>query len=268
MTPPRLFEEYAGHFWGILETRDYMRARFAHVEGLMKVKDYAAIDAALDHLLDMLRLCRSDNVGVRDLVPAMFLRLGKEQRCYDFCVWCATTCTESNYDWGNMDLPFLNVRNADVFEPDSGKFVRKYGHLSHVVAITLLKIRLFFKLRAYQDASLLSEKGSQEILDNVRDQLICGTALEHRKDVLTTEDQSSFIRELQKQIELLFAYVNDQNMHFWSALLKPGRSLTARPQSHNHVSVEELQLVLQYNYDAWTETPGALDILEKLKAQE
>lgn len=108
-----------------------MRAQFAHVEGLMKVKDYAVIDATLDHLLDMLRLCRSDNMGVRDLVPAMFLRLGKEQRCYDFCVWYATTGTESNCDLGNMDLPFLNVKNAEVFEPDSGKLVRKYRHLSH-----------------------------------------------------------------------------------------------------------------------------------------
>lgn len=115
---------------------------------------------------------------------------------------------------------------------------------------------------------MLSEKGSQEILDIVRDQLICGTALEHRKDILTTEDQSSFIRELQKQIEILFAYVNDQNMHFRSALLKSGRNLTARPQYHSHGSVEEMQLVLQYNYDAWSETPGALDILGKLQAKE
>ena len=54
MTPSNLFEEHAGHFWGILETRDYMRARFALVEALLKVKTYAAVEAAHGNITDML----------------------------------------------------------------------------------------------------------------------------------------------------------------------------------------------------------------------
>jgi hypothetical protein len=74
-----------GHFWGIHETREYMRARFALVESLNKVNTQLAVQESLDTLLDMLQLCRSDNMGVRDLVPAMFLRLGMHHECYGEC---------------------------------------------------------------------------------------------------------------------------------------------------------------------------------------
>ena len=84
MTPPNLFEEGVGHFWGIHETRPYMRARYALIESLLKIKTSQAVQSALNHALDMLRLCRGDNIGVRDCIPAMFLRLGKDQACYDF----------------------------------------------------------------------------------------------------------------------------------------------------------------------------------------
>ena len=117
MTPSNLFEEHAGHFWGILETRPYMRARYGLVETLLKVKTYAAVEAAHGHVTDILRLCRSDNMGVRDVLPALELRLGNDQQCYDFCKWWATTGQEGDYDWGNMDNPYLNVKDADVLEP-------------------------------------------------------------------------------------------------------------------------------------------------------
>jgi len=44
-----------GHFWGVFETRDYMRARYAHVEALMEVESFEAIKAPVDHCLDMHR---------------------------------------------------------------------------------------------------------------------------------------------------------------------------------------------------------------------
>ena len=61
---------------------------------LLKIKTNAALLAAHAHLMDMLRLCWGDNMGVRDLVPALKLRLGKDQDCHDFCKWWATTGEE------------------------------------------------------------------------------------------------------------------------------------------------------------------------------
>lgn len=264
LTPPNLFEEHAGHFWGILDTRTYMRARYALVEALLKIQTYTAVNAAHDHIMDMLRLCRSDNMGVRDLVPALKLRLGKDQECYDFCVWYATTGQEGDYDWGDLDLPFLDVVNADFLELVPENTLSKYGGLSHTVGMALLKIKLLFTVQALRNAWMLAEKVSQEILDAICSQLVSGTLMADREDIINWGDLTELIRRLQGHITMLYRAVDAQNEHFWPALLKPGRHLTARPNAFSHGSVQHMQIVLMYSYAAWAETPGAIEVVQEL----
>ncbi|KAI1861941.1 hypothetical protein JX265_009444, partial [Neoarthrinium moseri] len=143
--PFDVFNAGAGRFWGIIDTRDYMRARFAAADSLLQVDTVSAAEEALDHLMDMLRLCRSDNLGVRDIVPTLLLRLDREQECYDFLKWWATVGSDMHYDWGDVTLPYLNIRGADAFEDFDAFDVNSLG-LAHLVAATLLKLRLFLDL--------------------------------------------------------------------------------------------------------------------------
>lgn len=106
MLPADVFNTQVGHFWGILGTRDYMRARYALIEALKRIKTLDAVQTALDHLMDMLRLNRGDNMGVRDLVPALLLRLGRDQDCYDFVKWYQTMGQQGDYDWGDVTAFF------------------------------------------------------------------------------------------------------------------------------------------------------------------
>ena len=59
---PQDFQEFVGHFWGILETRPYMRARegLAHILWFLGEKTQA-----IAHASDMLRLNPGDNQGIR-----------------------------------------------------------------------------------------------------------------------------------------------------------------------------------------------------------
>ncbi|CAF9936201.1 MAG: hypothetical protein ALECFALPRED_006731 [Alectoria fallacina] len=264
MTPPNLFEEQAGHFWGILETRGYMRARYALVDALLKIKTHAAVEAARVHVMDILRLCRSDNMGVRDLVPALDLRLGRDQECYDFCKWWATTGQEGDYDWGNMDNPYLDVKNADVFEPPLEDFLSQYSSLSHSAAITLLKIRLLMDVRALQNSSMIGSKVPQEILDSVRGQLVSGSVISDNQSIMNAKDQAPLIEKLEVQVQNLYTAVKNSNKHFWPALLNPGKHLTARSEAYSRGSSAQMQVVLQYSFDAWMETPGAVDVIKEL----
>jgi hypothetical protein len=100
--PARIFEDHAGKFWGFQETRPYMSQRYALVESILQVHSAEAAQEGLDHLLDMLLLCRGDNMGVRSVVPAVMLLLNRDQDCYDFLKWWATTGNQGDYDWGNM----------------------------------------------------------------------------------------------------------------------------------------------------------------------
>jgi tetratricopeptide (TPR) repeat protein len=68
------FEENAGHFWGIVETRPYMRARAGLALALWETGER---DAAIEHAQEMLRLNPGDNQGVR--YPLMLWLLETEQ---------------------------------------------------------------------------------------------------------------------------------------------------------------------------------------------
>ena len=70
---PEGFEEFAGHFWGFLETRPYMRARAGLAAALRAIGD---LDAALGHYQAMLALNPNDNQGIRYVLAACFLERG------------------------------------------------------------------------------------------------------------------------------------------------------------------------------------------------
>jgi tetratricopeptide (TPR) repeat protein len=69
----KMFEEEAGNFWSILETRPYMRARFdlAHLLCI-----YGKRAEGIAHMQDLLRLNPNDNQGVRDELAACLLEDG------------------------------------------------------------------------------------------------------------------------------------------------------------------------------------------------
>lgn len=67
---PRTFAEEAGHFWGLISTRPYMRARFGLAQCLEAL---GQAGEATGHYRELLRLNPNDNQGVRyTLLPALF----------------------------------------------------------------------------------------------------------------------------------------------------------------------------------------------------
>lgn len=77
---PKPFAEDVGHFWGILETRPYMRARSGLAGALW---DAGERDEAIAHWLDLLRLCPGDNLGVRDLLVPRLLEARRDAEAED-----------------------------------------------------------------------------------------------------------------------------------------------------------------------------------------
>ena len=67
------FEENRGHFWGIIKTRPYMRARQELADLL---RDAGRTDDAIAHYEAMLDLNPDDNQGIRDLLLACYLIQG------------------------------------------------------------------------------------------------------------------------------------------------------------------------------------------------
>lgn len=70
---PRGFKEYAGHFWGFLETRPYMRARAGLAAALNTLGEVAS---AICNYQDMLRLNPNDNQGIRYVLAGCLMKSG------------------------------------------------------------------------------------------------------------------------------------------------------------------------------------------------
>ena len=73
----RLFKENKGHFWGLLETRPYMRARQQLAEMLTEA---GLLQDAISHYEAMLELNPNDNQGVREPLLGLYLRIGDLDR--------------------------------------------------------------------------------------------------------------------------------------------------------------------------------------------
>jgi tetratricopeptide (TPR) repeat protein len=73
---PELFKEGIGEFWGILETRPYMRAREGLAEVLWATGER---QAAIDHAADMLRLNPNDNQGMRYMLANWYVAVGADE---------------------------------------------------------------------------------------------------------------------------------------------------------------------------------------------
>jgi tetratricopeptide (TPR) repeat protein len=69
------FEEDVGHFWGILDTRPYMRARAGLAGCFWEAGKH---EEAINHYKDMLRLNPNDNQGIRDLLMPRLIEMGRD----------------------------------------------------------------------------------------------------------------------------------------------------------------------------------------------
>jgi len=66
------FQEFAGRFWGVVETRPYMRAKVALADTLWESGNYYP---AMAHCREMLELNPNDNQGIRYLLTGYYLEL-------------------------------------------------------------------------------------------------------------------------------------------------------------------------------------------------
>jgi tetratricopeptide (TPR) repeat protein len=75
MLGPDAFQRDCGHFWGIVETRPYMRARQGLAQALAEL---GRIEEAVVHYQELLRLNPHDNQGIRYLLMPTLLELGRD----------------------------------------------------------------------------------------------------------------------------------------------------------------------------------------------
>ncbi|KAI1429068.1 hypothetical protein F5Y12DRAFT_729456 [Xylaria sp. FL1777] len=266
MTPANAFETEVGHFWGIVNTRDYMRARFMLTKRLFLLGTLDSVDEGLEHLRDMLRLCRSDNMGVRHIVPAVMLRLDLDQECYDFMKWWATCDEDGTYNWGDTTLPYLDLREANALE-DPEFLLGEYAELNYVVALLLLKLKLLIDVRGLKVARKIFTQHHLpfELQDQI-EQYVVRSPLSIKIQKESTKSLYKTEKKLLRQIRSLGTALMEINHNFLYSLFEPEEALSNEPTSYSRGSWEEMALAMQNAYSTWWETEGVLDLLKDARA--
>ncbi|CAJ0545105.1 Ff.00g085780.m01.CDS01 [Fusarium sp. VM40] len=265
-TSESIFGDDVGYLW-----TDYMNARYDMVHSLLDEFEapggnVEAVNEALDSLLDMLHSPRRQYMVVQDIVPHLYLRLNRDQEAYDFLKWYATTVTESDYNWEDI-LPDLDVKDADVLEKPLDVWSnRKSFTLDHVVAATLIKVRILLDLQAAQKLfRILKGTMPPEIIEMIRGQFI-GSVLQSRPEILrqTTEEISTLIQMMKGQIIKLYKSVHTCNTHFWRLILN-NETTPVRLRGQYSIGTENhAYQTLNYCWSSWVETQGALGLMKDL----
>lgn len=268
--PANLFEENVGHFWGIRETRDYCTAR-AYLAGLISnfadEKKFSYIyEISLGHYMDLLRLIHGDNMGLRFIVPFIFLKLNRDEECYNYIKWWLTIDPNGVYDWGNAPESnpgdWLYLKDQDIFE-DHTQYLSEYSSLKFSVAFMCIKMRIIAKFKLMNlieetvDATI-SEEGlslspfSSDILPTSKNLLFHKTSSPHCT--------------LEKQLEMLqslLTIVNNDNKCFLPAVLNPDPLLSNDPPSAiSFGSPEEAYETLQSSLEIIKSIPGCMDAIK------
>ena len=110
----KAFREFSPHFWGVIETRPYMRARMQLADAL---RESDGLEAAIQEYSEMLILNEHDNQGVRYHLLPCLLALGRLEEARklmkqfkDDCEWNVV------FAWGKVLEQKLSNRTAGAIK--------------------------------------------------------------------------------------------------------------------------------------------------------
>ncbi|TMW67641.1 hypothetical protein Poli38472_011261 [Pythium oligandrum] len=246
LTPDNVFEEGVGIFWSIQSTRDYMRAKLDYLETMMALGTPTSLTEALKEGLDCLRLCRGDNMGVRNHVAAIYVRLNRFQEGYDFIKWWSTCDPDGTYEWGDTDLPYLDIKDADISEPV--EIFARNSMLAHLGALTFIKCYITMALTNVINAQ---EKG--EPIDS----------LPFHEMVTASSDPKALQKKFAEQSIATFVMTHTRNQYYWKAMIDPVSFMALDlPPYYSPGDKSEARYYFRSIFPAWLENPECMIFLQ------
>lgn len=129
-----VFQKEVGHFWGMIETRPYMRAREGLAQCLWELGKHKE---AMEHYRDILRLNPNDNQGIRYVLASCLLKLGEINALQELL---------EQYDEPTADWLYTGALVAFLQQGDSSearqRLLQALEHNRHVVLYLLGEKRL------------------------------------------------------------------------------------------------------------------------------
>ncbi|KAI4682894.1 hypothetical protein J4E81_009518 [Alternaria sp. BMP 2799] len=280
-TPRNAFHTAKGRFWKYKGLRPYLKARLALVNAIREVDTLIAVETALEHATDILRLDPRDALCVRSIIPILLLRLDLDERCYWFCKWWLTKGNDTHHDWAG-DGPLLALeRPVDLFKTeDAFEHLGDYDYtrtftdrdfdrtrlqspadLSLLVAIMLVKIRIHIDLQL-----LRNDFEPETYLQRHVSSVVAARYRRGTPEGFYMREEMELFEALWEQVNILFGVIRGVNKYFWPALIRSYPPQTRGFKRSEFVAGTEAEagITCQNCYAAWHETPGAIAIIKEM----
>ena len=263
-----LFEESVGNFWGLVDPRDYCRARHGldlalHKCG-MKNNSKLALELSIEHMLDLVWLNRGDNLGVRVLIPSIYCMVDRIQEAYDFLKWWTICSKDGNYDWGDINLPYCNLKDENMYEELSALKLHEFTQVHWLVSLFLIKYKLMVKLlaeRELYDSFLMgthTRVGNDSPVQKLRG---VSVVLQTIEDYAMSQ-RGKYVSVLKGQLIELCKIIDKANKFVIPALLNPTPLLDQIPPRYMaRETQDEAYAVVDWELDHWLSDPKILDYL-------
>lgn len=199
-------------------------------------------------------------------IPCLHLRLGEDQKCYNYITWWLEHVAAGYPDRTTSDLSQLYNRNANAFEPFDALEQRSGNNDWSIrfLVLLLLKLRLLFELGELkalgQLSSTVRNKLPAEVWLHVRAYLIGPATINNHSlmvDLAEGKDISSYISELETEVHMHCLRSAKLSRKFLPELKEYVLS-GQHPLDDDSTDYYKTRPALSAIFDAWAETPGAL----------
>ncbi|KAL8845382.1 MAG: hypothetical protein Q9176_000018 [Flavoplaca citrina] len=245
----------------------YVEAACQHIEALIQVKTVGGLELAAEKAREMFRCFPSDPMDLRSDLPAVYLRLGRDQEAYNLVKWWQLNeLSDEQIHKSYPVVPYLDTEDADVFEWPSEIIGAIDGNSSlvNMFCVTLLKIKQLFDITTLRGGRMLLLQLPPELVNMVEAYIPPFTdVVRNNHQIMTMKDHTELIADLTLQIKTCFEAVEKANIHLWPSLVNP----ELRPGGSRHRPSDDkrtVDFVMDRCYDSWVETPGAVDVIRVL----
>jgi hypothetical protein len=247
------------HFWEWKDIRSYIQAKRRLIDALCNIPTERALQTALQHGLDILRLNTSDNMDVKLIIPDIMIRLDMDFEAEDFIRRFSTVSSTCQYAWAHLDLVLPEPQGEKIVECRMEMdLVDECMPLAFKLALVLLKLRLLFCLRDLQNALALLPIFPPEIVRLIQDHLAAPAVKSNPRLWKAIRAGSSLHEEmsrLENELHRMFEATGAHKPNLWPALAVS-----------KELSTADTRLTSLPSRHAWIGTRGALKwIREKIE---
>ncbi|OOQ85406.1 hypothetical protein PEBR_24563 [Penicillium brasilianum] len=276
------FRRNLGHLHLIPEAQPYL-AELSNLIALHEpIRHRTAVEGQLVWACHVMYMSAIDSNGYRFKVPALMMRINRDQECYDFMKWHANQTGEpvhkTAFDYlscrfGNPIIidpiipnprkSFVGYKQEDIFE--SIKVFKPETPIMTLIPLCLVKIRFLFDIQRLNLAiRVFGNKLDGEVFDLVLKN-VPFTKQIAENEALTKSAVARFeaMKTLLGQALQLYRKVKGMNPLVWKGMVWSMRGDIQWP-GEEHTLEEEMKAQVKMNWESWIETPGAIALLERI----